>query len=150
MKKKLMAISLSLMLLLTAGCGKVPKLENGEEVVVSFASVRPVFKKDDAAFNKNVEMRMRECIRKQIAGKKVECKLAYTFVTKRDDKEIKEDHYDVSPLKSLSERKNIYPEGKDHCIGILQTNHKVSFTLSPKSSPNNLLDITRNFVPFLQ
>lgn len=33
MKKKIMTISLSLMLLLTAGCGKIPKLENGEEVV---------------------------------------------------------------------------------------------------------------------
>ena len=33
MKKKLVAITLSLMMLLTAGCGKVPKLANGEEVV---------------------------------------------------------------------------------------------------------------------
>lgn len=82
--------------------------EDGTEVSISLASVRPLYKKDDANFNKNVEMRMRECIRKQIAGKKVEAKLAYTQTFKRDDKEVSEDRYDV------------YANGKNIALALLR------------------------------
>lgn len=88
--------------------GKFIKIEteDGKEVSLSFASVKPIYKKDNEAFNKSVEFRMRECIRKQIIGKKLEAKLAYKDKFKgKDETEHEECYYDV-----YANGKNIVPQ----------------------------------------
>ncbi|EDR24545.1 hypothetical protein EDI_231780 [Entamoeba dispar SAW760] len=76
--------------------GKYLRIEkDGEILNVKFASIKPLYKKDDKAFNELIEFRMREVIRKLIVGKKFECKEAYKSENKKGEETITEVYYDV-------------------------------------------------------
>lgn len=92
MKKRVLIASLCAIILMTAGCGKVPKLKNGEEVVASI---------DGKKFSANDlfdEM-------KQYYGTSTMVDMVDTFIAKKEIKDSEEeDAYADSQIKQLKEQ----------------------------------------------